>query len=639
MTRTPPQQSERSWAQVASGATGFKSPESKDPSTQRLALMEKAVATLLTLLIDTGQELPPSLTGILDALEVSDKQRMRKVQTPPSEPSIWSNDSAHEQHAEDEQAQPDTSMQRDEEEEDDLESHPEIEEPQAKRPALRKDVSPVLQWWALECGPFAHVMWTRVKADGNCMWRAAAWAARQEWRDLKRNCLANLGHLKQPWLTLFGSGEADWNQKTQGLEHDQVWGNEVCLSLLAQHLQRPIIVVGVGQVFMTAFGPRIPGVAQAVVLKLEKEHYWAMSQSLTMSMLRAAHGANPLDMSAFHLSGGGRRRAPANCANTITTWNPGALDEHHLAEAIAQDSSIIAVQETGLTSRGQKRIGEKARLLGWTLLCGAPAPLLKSQRGAWRADKRKVPGVAILAKDNLHIGVVQPKTPSGRWLGARGRLLLSILGLAREQAVVGVVYMPTGSSTGASQDRTECHEALCNELASWRQVPFLIAGDWNSDLAGNPTAAILSSEGWHVPPLFRDCSPATHTFRSPSCSDMHTGTILDYWLVSSHFHNLQAQQVGTCPDMGHAPVTLRIPQLLTQNTLYMVPPAATYKQDAKGYMLHSPIDWEATRQQIQQHIADERPAQAWSLWGLCFHQVVRLFPENPSGRRGRDLLA
>ena len=111
-------------------------------------------------------------------------------------------------------------------------------------------------------------------------------------KSFKQECLAALPHLKEPWQTLFGTGDTDWQQRTAKLAQDKEWGNEVCLSLIARVARRPVIVVGVGQIFMTSYGPRIPDVTQAIVLKLEKEHYWAMNQALTMSMLRAAHAAH-----------------------------------------------------------------------------------------------------------------------------------------------------------------------------------------------------------------------------------------------------------------------------------------------------------------------------------------------------------
>ena len=142
----------------------------------------------------------------------------------------------------------------------------------------------------------------------------------------------------------------------------------------------------------------------------------------------------------------------------------------------------------------------------------------------------------------------------------RGRLLLAVLGLAREQSLLGVVYFPSGTSGGIQAERAAFHEALLTELSSWRQVPCLLTGDWISDVAGNITAAALTREGWKIPPLCSHNERAMRTFTSPACT-AQGGTILDYWISSRHFQNLHRQEVGSCPKAGHAPVEISIPKL------------------------------------------------------------------------------
>ena len=79
--------------------------------------------------------------------------------------------------------------------------------------------------------------------------------------------------------------------------------------------------------------------------------------------------------------------------------------------------------------------------------------------------------MAILAQNRLHIGTVTPKTESGRWMYGKGRLLLAILGLAKEQSLLGVIYMPSGTSSGILAERATFHDALLTEISAWRQIP------------------------------------------------------------------------------------------------------------------------------------------------------------------------
>ena len=241
----------------------------------------------------------------------------------------------------------------------------------------------------------------------------------------------------------------------------------------------------------------------------------------------------------------------------------------HLLEAMSSDASVVMLQETGLTSRSQNRLRIKAQKAGWDLLCGEPAPVTRVKTGSWRADKTAAPGVAILAKERIHIGTVKPKTPSGNWMYRKGRFLLAFLGLASEQTLLGVVYFPTGTSKASEAERATYHDALLTEVAAWRQIPILLAGDWNTDLSNNPTAAVLAAEGWIIPPLCHRGQRAVRTFSSPTCTSSG-GTILDYWLASRHFQNLQRQEVADCPRVGHAQVALQIPRMIRSDRLYMV---------------------------------------------------------------------
>ena len=107
----------------------------------------------------------------------------------------------------------------------------------------------------------------------------------------------------------------------------------------------------------------------------------------------------PLDTSAFKLAGGGRQRGNSDgghsCPDSAITWNPGTLDDQQLLNAVGLGAAVVALQETGLSQRSQKRMQNRAKDLGWQLLCGPPAPLVRNKGGKWRADRSQAPGVAL----------------------------------------------------------------------------------------------------------------------------------------------------------------------------------------------------------------------------------------------------
>ena len=92
---------ERSWAQVVRNQESQKAPPAQSSESHaRLALLERTVATLIGLLKEVGQELPPSVQGVLNSLEHQDHARLRPV-PPPRKGRAYDNETGNDDSQED----------------------------------------------------------------------------------------------------------------------------------------------------------------------------------------------------------------------------------------------------------------------------------------------------------------------------------------------------------------------------------------------------------------------------------------------------------------------------------------------------------------------------------------------------------
>ena len=594
---------DRTWASVAKGpiAPARIDPPVNSDLKRRMQTMEQLVTALVTLLQTPGAApLPPPVLSMLDQL------KPREPFMPPSEDS--------------EPPDEDSSQMDDQDEEEASETNfptlgqkrgpPFSRGSHPKRKCEDPEMPEQLFWGHLEPQSFAHIMWGRVRGDGNCFWRAIGQVLDVPWPQVKEKAFAESERVKPLWLQHFKATEAIW-QKLVAVNSPNAYANEACCSLVAAAYKRPVVIVADGNhIFSTWVGDvNQMSWEAALVVRLHSEHYDPMIQDVTMDMQTAMQHAKQLG-TTVSLFGGGHPQP-----HTIATWNVNGLASH-LSEALALDDSVILTQETGLTVRAQRRADLAARQADWTLLPGVAVPMEVNRIGRWRASVGQVPGVAFLVRSHLRAGLVECATPGGRWLYRRGRFAWLRLGLTVGHLLVGNVYMPSGHAHGAPADRLACHHALVEEVNAWRQIPIMIGGDWNEDPELNPTLAALHFRGWQCPPL---SSPGAHGTYVASGGQT---SWLDYWLCSPLLHAVAQQQAFPLAGSGHSPVRAALPRVARADNMFVNPNAPEYCKPSPPPLSCPRIDWVRTCECLQVSIDKGEVEQAWAQWHEAFHHEL-----------------
>ena len=426
----------RSWSDVVQNKAPKREETKTDPATQRLQHLEQLVSALVALLQAPGAPpLPPAVQSL-----VTELGQPPRTQPPPAAPS---DDPEHEEEEQDSFPPSDSELQDDEDMTEDRghkrQAPTRVSAPSAKKikePA-QDDVS--LFWGYVDPGVFQHVMWGRVRGDGNCFWRAACQSLDKPWQEVKTQSLQMQEQIKGPWKQCFHTDDNAWNTLMQAQAPD-AYANEACCSLLAHAYGKPVVVVGVGQVFATWTQDEKPDWEDMLVFKLQKEHYSPMLQDTTVSMVRTMHSVARLHTPVF-LSGGGS-------ITQACSWNVDSL-QSKLHEVLGMSAQVVLAQETGLTARAQKHVAYIAEQQGWKVYPGEPVPMGRNKLGRWRAQKAEVPGVAFVVQSQVRAGPVRCLTDSGRWLERRGRFGWLRVGLTLGCVLMGNVYMPTGDTQQA----------------------------------------------------------------------------------------------------------------------------------------------------------------------------------------------
>ena len=466
-----------SWAAVVKGDAPSPPTGVEQDALAKLRTMEQLVAALLALL--QGPEAPVLPTSVQALLK-----DLARNQAPMKQPPRAWTPSGHDP-SEPSELDPDEDMNGDEEADSFPDSlpalggkrGPPLSAPDPKRHKEPPASDEALWWGHVEPQVFSHVMWGRVRGDGNCFWRAASQILDVPWQEVKKKTMETASEVSTLWKAFFLTDDKAW-ETMMSAQKDNCDANEACCTMLARAYARPVVIVAdAGHVFATWVGLREASWEDMIVVRLHAQHYSPMVQDVTVSMVRAMQTFQMLDSHVSLVGGGSRPKG--QCPHTLATWNVDSL-QSKLADVLAMDASVIALQETGLTSRAQGRLTRQASSHGWDLHTGTLAPLTRTKAGHCKADRRAVPGVGFLVRQGLHAGTVDCLTKSGRWLVHRGRFQWLRLGFAAGFALVGSVYMPSGGTVAQVQDRAECHLALQAELSAWRQVPMLPTGDWNA---------------------------------------------------------------------------------------------------------------------------------------------------------------
>ena len=616
-------QKQRTWAEVVQPKQPAQ--PSHDPLHQRMQKMEQLIQSLVALLQAPGSpELPTPVRSLVQELStcpahVADVPSPSEIdsQAGEDEQDNWSDD--EDMQFEEEPSQDSPAGKR--------KMQPRIREPDPKK-AKEPSANLPVTWGTVPYAPFKHVMWGRVRGDGNCFWRAAGLMIGEPWSEVKTRAFAAQDAVQASWCELFHSTEIVWTGLMKSQQKDE-YANEACCTLLAHVLARPVVIVGGGEMIYVTWTGSDPDWEKMLVFRLTGEHYSPMVQDVTILMVKGMKELQQIHIGPS-LQGGGRRKL-GDRVSSVCTWNVDSL-QTKLHSALALPSSIILAQETGLTARGQQRAARVAEEHNWKLFPGEPVPLGMSRAKRLRAQKGAVPGVAFLARANLAAGPVDCLTTGGQWLRKRGRFAWLRVGLAVGYVLVGNIYMPTGDTAESCSDRLACHEALTQEVGAWRQIPILVGGDWNEVPAENATFGSLYLNGWRCPLVCRGGDLADSTFASGT--GMVAGRLLDYWLCSPRFQAISQQQALEQDGPGHRPVRMDLEGFSSMPRSYVVPRAPDCDRSKKSPTCYR-TDWQHISTSVVAQLEKHDVEAAWQIWNTAHHANLldeqRMTSETPPG--------
>ena len=277
-----------------------------------------------------------------------------------------------------------------------------VGEGSSKRPRTAQSpaAGDVLTWSHAQQIPFQHLVWGRVKGDGNCLWRSIASLINANWETIKRQTLAQAHTLSDAWCDLFHTTPMEYQALAQACEPPNAWGNEVALALLAKTLQRQIVVVSTPVVWVVSSGENLH---QPLIIRLANRHFDPLQQAPTSAILTAIRAAHSADTAHLHITGGAH-------SSMMASWNLSAMDSH-ASEVWDLKEQVVALQETGCSLRSQQTHSRIALRHDVQIIWGAPTPLVRSARNFWRLSKGAVPGVALACPRSSRAAPLLPRTP------------------------------------------------------------------------------------------------------------------------------------------------------------------------------------------------------------------------------------
>ena len=152
----------------------------------------------------------------------------------------------------------------------------------------------------------------------------------------------------------------------------------------------------------------------------------------------------------------------------------------HLDVVQGNGSPISCVQETKLTDRAQLKLQRKAAFKDWTMVLGAPL-----------SSSKQAGGVAILARPGVNMRKVPPQCEGGRELWESTRFCHAAVGVGTDQTIVHIVCLYGFTNAGQSSDARKSNESFLAKvfayLATFGDVPFIIAGDFNTECSQSAT--------------------------------------------------------------------------------------------------------------------------------------------------------
>ena len=483
---------------------------------------------------------------------------------------------------------------------------------EAKRYCVEAQPSELISmnWFAPEPVTFQQAQWGRVSGDGNCLWRAIAVIADRPWQALKEEALAALPEIRPLWLSYFRSEPEVFDQTAASMHALNAHANEIAFPCISYVLSRPIVVHGTGQAFSVYVGNKAPEWKEAMVVALHAEHFSPLSSPITDEQAKLLSAAAPMHI-CVELRGG----ASAPVSSRFVTWNCSSL-QRHAPEVLALEADLVCLQETGLTLRAQKRLSHEFESAGYSLICGAPTPLMMTKQG-WRPGRGAVPGVAVAARRHLDIRESPPITNEAKKLVKEGRMLSVSVKFRTFRALLFCLYCTSGWGSLSCDTRANQMNVVVREVASHKHIPILLAGDWNDPPSVNVAAGLLGDENYHVP-LMQDgdtvaCELPTHL--RPGSERM-----LDYWLFSPHLHLTTCQSVNVMPGHEHAAVSVDVPVVKQVSPSPTIPNRVEY--DVSSVVHPSPTDWNSVSHHFHGYLSHDQSDLAFAYWSDAVHREL-----------------
>eukprot|EP00971_Amphidinium_carterae_P305359 6068209-Amphidinium_carterae.1 len=297
-----------------------------------------------------------------------------------------------------------------------------------------------------------------VAGDGGCLWHAVDYLLHNTWgsdhvtsegHKFKAEMLsafrADAGSFAGSFAELLGFSEPESvHDMCETWAPPRAWSDGRALIMLCAKIDPPFFVIDLDGKEMTIMHPQHKDwrLVTPWILQVTKQHYWPC-QCTNLNVLRTicnSMNCQTVHSTSMHLRGGASDYNEAAFPRVheevgspgsflLASVNIGGWRTNYrkLLPWLEDYPCLCAVQETGLTSDGQKGMAAMLKDLHHEALFRAPACLKRSTRGQWRTAKGDTPGVALIHSKSLLVTQMKPKTEEFTSRVKEGRALIARL--------------------------------------------------------------------------------------------------------------------------------------------------------------------------------------------------------------------
>ena len=339
------------------------------------------------------------------------------------------------------------------------------------------------------------------------------------------------------------------------------WADARLIALIASHYRANVIVFNQADGCLEAITSSVENLSTCPwwILRYTGDHY-EPAMVVDRPKLQAACAALEFTPWKPQRQGGGGASLdsptttmgrPIRC----TTWNAGGWKSHEQTMRMRlreNQGGLVLVQETHLTTDGQRSAAYLAKDFGYDCCWGAAASLNRCKDGTLRTSWGCCPGVGVLADSSLGMCQVPPATKVGREWWERGRLLLCrILALASPLLII-CAYAPSGHEK--AMEREQFLTDLYQELSAHRNQAYILGADWNTHPIDNALVGQLIEAGAGIPQWIDPSGHETETTYWSGASE----SFLDGFVVGPDAYSTPQQLVEPVAGSPHGMVTIQI---------------------------------------------------------------------------------